>query len=74
MKRENTEKSPGRIGCKGSRYRGHDPDRTRQSLRNGRLNDYVGGMAKRAIGLNCLPVSVRMPNLHDPAKDNEGTA
>jgi hypothetical protein len=58
----------------GRRYPRHNPDRKRQRLRNGRLNDYVGGMAKRAIGLNRLTVSVRMTNLHDPAKDNEGTA
>ena len=57
-----------------SRYRRHDPDRTRQSLRNGWLNDYVGGLAKRAIGLNRLTVSVRMPNLHDARKNQERTA
>jgi hypothetical protein len=46
----------------------------RQRLRNGWLNDYVGSMAKRAIGLNRLTVSVRMPNLHDAGKDKECTA
>jgi len=58
----------------GSRYPRHNLDRARQRSRNGWLNNYVGGMAKRAIGLNRLTISVRMPNLHNPAKDNEGTA
>jgi hypothetical protein len=38
------------------------------------LNDYVGGLAKRAIGLNRLTVSVRMPNLHNTRKNQERTA
>jgi hypothetical protein len=57
-----------------SRYRRHDPDRARQRLRNGWLNDYVGSMAKRTIGLNSLTVSVGMPNLHDARKNKQGTA
>jgi hypothetical protein len=46
----------------------------RQNLRNGWLNNYVGGMAERAIGMKRLTVGMRMPNLHDPAKENEGAA
>jgi hypothetical protein len=57
-----------------SRYSRHNPDRTRQSLRNGWLNDYVGSMAKRTIGLNRLTVSVGMPNLHDASKNKERAA
>jgi hypothetical protein len=56
------------------RYCRHDPDRTRQSLRNGRLNDYVGSMAKRTIGLNRLTICVCMPNLYDAGKNKKGTA
>jgi len=57
-----------------SPYRRHDPDRTRQSLRNGWLNDYVGSMAKRTIGLNRLTICVRVPNLHDAGKNKKGAA
>jgi hypothetical protein len=38
------------------------------------LNDYVGSLAKRTIGLNSLTVSVGMPNLHDAGKNKERTA
>jgi hypothetical protein len=34
----------------------------------------VGSLAKRAIGLNRLTVSVGMPNLHDARKNQERTA
>ena len=42
----------------------------RQGLQNGWLNDYAGNMAERTIGMD-LPVSMRVRNLHDPAKNNE---
>jgi hypothetical protein len=38
------------------------------------LNDQVGDVAKRAIGLDRLSVNVRVPGLHDPAEDNERAA
>jgi hypothetical protein len=38
------------------------------------LNDQVGDVAKRAIGLDRLTVRVYVPGLHDPAEDNECTA
>jgi hypothetical protein len=57
-----------------SRYARHNKDSTRQRLRNGRLNDQVGGVAKRTIGLNRLAVRVRVPDLHDPAESNQCTA
>jgi hypothetical protein len=41
---------------------------------NGWLNDQVGDMAKRTIGLDRLAVRVRVHELHDPAKDNECAA
>ena len=43
-------------------------------LRNGWLNDQVGDVAKRAIGLDRLAVRVRVPGLHDAAEGNERTA
>ena len=58
----------------GSRYPGHDKDSARQKLGNGWLNDQVGDVAKRAIGLNRLSVRVRVPGLHDPAESNERAA
>ncbi len=64
----------GKNRLKSSRYRLHHPDRMRQRLRNGWLNDYVGSMAKRTIGLNRLTVSVRMRNLYDPGKNNQRAA
>jgi hypothetical protein len=41
---------------------------------NGWLNDQVGDVAKRAIGLDRLAVRVRVHDLHDPAKDNKCAA
>jgi hypothetical protein len=38
------------------------------------LNDQVGDVAKRAIGLDRLAVRVRVPYLHDPAEGNECAA
>lgn len=58
----------------GSRYACHDTDGARQRLRSGRLNDQVGDVAKRAVGLHCLTVCVYVPGLHDPAERNECTA
>ena len=59
---------------RGSRYPGHDKDSARQKLRNGWLNDQVGDVAKRAIGLNRLSVRVHVSGLHDPAESNERAA
>lgn len=42
----------------------------RQGLQNGWLNDYAGNMAESTIDMD-LPVSMRVRNLHDPAKNNE---
>ena len=58
----------------GSRYARHNEDCMRQRLRNRRLNDQVGGVAKRTIGLDRLAVRVRVPGLHDPAESNKCTA
>ena len=52
----------------------HDADGTRQGLRSGRLNDQVGDVAHRAIGLHHLTVCVYVPGLHDPAEGDECTA
>ena len=41
---------------------------------NGYLNDQVGRVAKRTIGLDRLAVRVRVHELHDPAKDNKCAA
>ena len=46
----------------------------RQRLRNEWLNDNVGSVAKGTIGLNCLTVGMRVPNLHNRGADNECTA
>jgi hypothetical protein len=43
-------------------------------LRIGWLNDQVGDVAKRAVGLNGLTVSVYMSGLHDPAEGDQRTA
>ena len=43
-------------------------------MRNGWLNDQVGDVAKRTIGLDRLAVRVRVHDLHDPAKDNKCAA
>ncbi len=52
------------------RYCRDDADSMRQGLQNGRLNDYVGNMAERTIGMD-LPVSMRVRNLYNPAKNDE---
>ena len=59
---------------RGSRYPCRDKDSARQRMGNGWLNDQVGGVAKRTIGLNRLAVRVRVPDLHDPAESNQCTA
>ena len=46
----------------------------RQMPRYDWLNDDVGGVAKGTIGLNCLTVHMRVPNLHDRGANNECTA
>ena len=74
MKRENTKKNCARIGCRAVDIARHNKDSARQRLRNGGLNNQVGGVAKRTIGLNRLAVRVRMPDLHDPAESNKCTA
>ena len=51
-----------------------DPYAMRQRQRNGRLNDDVGSMAKRAIGLNSLTANVRMPDLHDRGTNDKCAA
>ena len=58
----------------GSRYARHNEDCMRQRLRNRRLNDQVGGVAKRTIGSDRLAVRVRVGDLHDSAEGNECTA
>ena len=58
----------------GSRYPGHDANGARQRLRSGWLNDQVGDVAKRAVGLHRLTVCVYVPGLHDPAESDECTA
>ena len=51
-----------------------DPYAMRQRQRNGRLNDDVRSMAKRAIGLNSLTANVRMPDLHDRGTNDKCAA
>ena len=46
----------------------------RQGLRNQRLNDYVGRMAKGTIGLQSLTVNVRVSYLHDRGADDKCAA
>jgi hypothetical protein len=55
-------------------YCRHNTHGWRHGLRNRWLNDYVGSMAKCAIGLNRSTVRVRMPDLHDRGANNECTA
>ncbi len=57
-----------------SRYPCHNADGPRQRLRSGWLNDQVGGVAKRTIGLNRLAIGVRVHDLHNPAESNKCTA
>ena len=46
----------------------------RQRLWNGWLNDQVGDLAKRTVGLNSLTVRVRVSNLNNAGKGEECTA
>ena len=52
MKRENTKKNCARIGCSAVETLATTKTARGKSLRNGGLNDQVGDVAKRAIGLN----------------------
>ncbi len=56
------------------RYRSHHAHGWRHRLRNRWLNNYVGGMAKRAVCLSGLTVRVSMPNLHDRGANDKCTA
>ena len=56
------------------KYCSHHTHGWRHGLRNRWLNNYVGSMAKCAIGLNGLSVRVRMANLHNCGAGNECTA
>ena len=47
------------------RYCSHNTHDWRHGLRNRRLNNQVGSMAKCAVGLNGLAVRVNMSNLQD---------
>lgn len=53
------------------RYDKHD---MRQRLRNERLHDYVGRMAKGTVGLQSLTVSVCVSYLHDRGTDDKCAA
>jgi hypothetical protein len=59
---------------RGSRHPHHDQHSTRQRLGNSWLNDQVGGVANRTIGLNRLAVCVRVSGLRDPAESDQRTA
>lgn len=56
------------------RYCSHNTHGGRYGLRNRWLNNYVGSMAKCAVGLNGLTVRVNMPNLHDRGANDKCTA
>ena len=56
------------------RYGSHNTHSWRHGLRNRWLNNYVGSMAKCAVGLNGLTVRVNMPNLHDRGANDKCTA
>ncbi len=45
-----------------------------QRLRKDWLNDDVGSMAKGTIGLNCLTVGMRVPNLHNGGTNDKCAA
>ena len=60
-------------GLRRNGYCRHDTHDMRQRLRNERLNDYVGRMAKGTIGVQCLTVNVRVPYLHDRCADDKCT-
>jgi hypothetical protein len=52
----------------------HNADSAWHRLRRGRLYDQVGDVAKRAVGLNGLTVCMYVPDLDDPAEDDECAA
>ena len=56
------------------RYCSHNTHDWRHGLRNRRLNNQVGSMAKCAIGLNGLTVRVNMSNLQDRGANDKCTA
>ena len=56
------------------KYCSHHTHGWRHGLRNRWLNNYVGSMAKCAVGLNGLTVRVNMPNLHDRGANDKCTA
>jgi hypothetical protein len=56
------------------RYCSHNTYSWGYGLRNGWLNNYVGRMAKRAVGLNGLTVRVNMRNLHDRGANDKCNA
>jgi len=58
----------------GSRYPRHDADGARQRLTDGWLNDKMGDVAKRAVGLNGWTVCVCVPGLHNPAEGDQCAA
>ena len=58
----------------GSRYSRHDADGARQGLRRSWLNDQVGDVTNRAIGLHHLTVCVYVPHLHDPTESDKCAA
>ena len=56
------------------KYCSHNTHDWRHGLRNRRLNNQVGSMAKCTVGLNGLPVRVNMSNLQDRGANNKCTA
>jgi hypothetical protein len=56
------------------RYCSHNTHDWRHGLRNRRLNNQVGSMAKCAVGLNGLTVRVNMSNLQDRRANDKCTA
>jgi len=55
-------------------YCSHNTHDWRHGLRNRRLNNQVGSMAKCAVGLNGLAVRVNMSNLQDRGTNDKCTA
>ena len=55
-------------------YCSHNTHDWRHGLRNRRLNNQVGSMAKCAVGLNGLAVRVNMSNLQDRGANDKCTA
>src|ERR1700675_484745 len=68
------KKELGAYRLQGSRYRCHDADGARQRLRSGWLNNQVGDVAKRAVGLHRLAVCVYVLDLYDPAESDQCAA